>query len=88
MAGISSLVCMNNTICEAGVFHNPGELWEVMKRNLRQLSVDADAEAVSVLAIVLAHDFPSFAQRVSGIRCRFDRVRSFSWSVKSSALVC
>jgi len=66
MAGITStLACVSNAISEgAGTFHNPGELWEVMKRSLRQLSVDADAEAVAGLATLLAHDFPSFAERV------------------------
>ena len=68
MAGISTRqVCVNDTIHDlAGTFQSPGELWEVMKRSLRQLSMDADAEAVAGLAIVLARDFPSFAEQVSG----------------------
>jgi hypothetical protein len=54
MAGTSThRVCVNDTISErAGTFQNPGELWEVMKQSLRQLSVDADAEVVAELAIL------------------------------------
>lgn len=77
---------MNDTISElAGTFQNPGELWEVMKQSLRQLSVDADAEVVAELAIVLAHDFPSFAERVSGSCHELFRWRSRKCLVKNLA---